>query len=108
MKRTHTYFNNNIFIIILYLYLANVKNILKDVKILKLKCPEEGITAVTGKIPSLFYNWMSDNANLKSAEIFTDFCAIIRKSHFAQNCPIPLLRDSSFAQLKSYVCVSWN
>ena len=28
----------------------------------------------------------------------TTICAIIRKSHFAQNCPIPLLRNSSFAQ----------
>ena len=28
----------------------------------------------------------------------TTFCAIIRKSHFAQNCPIPFLRNSSFAQ----------
>ena len=28
----------------------------------------------------------------------TTICAIIRKSHFAQNCPILLLRNSSFAQ----------
>ena len=28
----------------------------------------------------------------------TTICAIIRKSHFAKNCPIPLLRNSSFAQ----------
>ena len=28
----------------------------------------------------------------------TTFCAIIRKSHFAQNCPIPFLRNSSFTQ----------
>ena len=30
-------------------------------------------------------------------------CAIIRKSHFAQNCPIPLLRNSSFAQFRNFV-----
>ena len=28
----------------------------------------------------------------------TTICAIIRKSHFAQNCPFPFLRNSSFAQ----------
>ena len=28
----------------------------------------------------------------------TTICAIIRKSHFAQNCLIPLLQNSSFAQ----------
>ena len=28
----------------------------------------------------------------------TTVCAIIRKSHFAQNCPLPFLRNSSFAQ----------
>jgi len=27
----------------------------------------------------------------------TTICAIIRKSHFAKNCPIPLLQNSSFA-----------
>ena len=32
----------------------------------------------------------------------TTICAIIRKSHFAQNCPIPLLRNSSFAQFRNY------
>ena len=30
----------------------------------------------------------------------TTICAIIRKSHFVQNCPIPLLRNSSFAQFR--------
>ena len=33
----------------------------------------------------------------------TTICAIIRKSHFAQNCPIPLLRNSSFAQFHNFV-----
>ena len=33
----------------------------------------------------------------------TTFCAIIRKSHFAQNCPFPLLRNSSFAQFRNFV-----
>ena len=28
----------------------------------------------------------------------TTICAIIRKSHFAQNCHIPFLRNLSFAQ----------
>ena len=31
----------------------------------------------------------------------TTVCAIIRKSHFAQNCPIPILRSSSFAQFRN-------
>ena len=31
----------------------------------------------------------------------TTICAIIRKSHFAQNCPSPLLRNSSFAQFRN-------
>ena len=46
----------------------------------------------------------------------TRICAIIRKSHFAQNCLIPLLRNSSFAQFRNFVkikrlvtvCVSYN
>ena len=46
----------------------------------------------------------------------TTICAIIRKSHFAQNCLIPLLRNSSFAQFRNFVknkrlvtvCVSYN
>ena len=33
----------------------------------------------------------------------TTICAIIRKSHFAQNCPIPLMRNSSFAQFRNFV-----
>ena len=33
----------------------------------------------------------------------TTICAIIRKSHFAQNRPIPLLRNSSFAQFRKFV-----
>ena len=32
----------------------------------------------------------------------TTIYAIICKSHFAQNCPIPLLRTSSFAQFCNY------
>ena len=35
----------------------------------------------------------------------TAICAIIRKSHFAQNCPIPLLRNSSFAQFRNFVII---
>ena len=33
----------------------------------------------------------------------TKICAIIHKSHFAQNFPIPLLRNSSFAQFRNFV-----
>ena len=33
----------------------------------------------------------------------TTICAIIRKSHLKQNCPIPLLRNSSFAQFRNFV-----
>ena len=33
----------------------------------------------------------------------TTICAIIRKSHFAKNCPIPLLRNSSFAQFRNFL-----
>ena len=33
------------------------------------------------------------------------FCAIIHKSHFAQNCPIPLFRNSSFAQFRNFVII---
>ena len=33
----------------------------------------------------------------------TTICAIIRKSHFAQNCLLPLLRNSSFAQFRNFV-----
>ena len=33
----------------------------------------------------------------------TTICAIIRKIHFAQNCLIPLLRNSSFAQFRNFV-----
>ena len=29
----------------------------------------------------------------------TTICAIIRRRHFAQNCPIPLLRNSSFCAI---------
>ena len=35
----------------------------------------------------------------------TAICAIIRKSHFAQNCPIPLFRNSSFAQFRNFVII---
>ena len=46
----------------------------------------------------------------------TTVCAIIRKSHFTQNCPIPLSRNSSFAQFHNFVkikrlvtiCVSYS
>ena len=46
----------------------------------------------------------------------TTICAIIRKSHFAQNCLIPLLRNSSFVQFRNFVkikrlvtvCVSFD
>ena len=31
----------------------------------------------------------------------TKICAIIRKSHFAQNFPIPRFRNSSFAQFRN-------
>ena len=34
----------------------------------------------------------------------TTICAIIRKSHFAQNCPIPLLQNLSFAQFRNFIC----
>ena len=37
----------------------------------------------------------------------TTICAIIRKSHFVQNCPIPLLRNSSFAQFRNFVKIKW-
>ena len=50
-KKAHL--KKNILIIILY-YLANVKNILKDVKNLKLKYLEEGIIVVTGKKRGFF------------------------------------------------------
>ena len=33
----------------------------------------------------------------------TTICAIICISHFVQNCPIPLLRNSSFAQFHNFV-----
>ena len=33
----------------------------------------------------------------------TTICAIIRKSHFTQNCPIPLLQNSSFVQFRNFV-----
>ena len=33
----------------------------------------------------------------------TTICAIIRKSHFAQNCHIPLLQNSSFAQFRNFI-----
>ena len=33
----------------------------------------------------------------------TTICAIICYSHFAKNCPIPLLRNSSFAQFRNFV-----
>ena len=32
----------------------------------------------------------------------TAICAIIRNSHFAQNYPIPLLRNASFAQFRNF------
>ena len=31
------------------------------------------------------------------------FAQSFAKSHFAQNCPIPLLRNSSFAQFRNFV-----
>ena len=35
----------------------------------------------------------------------TAICVIIRKSNFAQNCPIPLFRNSSFAQFCNFVII---
>ena len=32
----------------------------------------------------------------------TTICAIIRRRHFAQNCPIPLLRNSSFCAIPQF------
>ena len=52
--------------------------------------------------PKLLHNFCRTKRKLfLSLREKTTICAIIRKSHFAQNCPIPLLRNSSFAQFRN-------
>ena len=51
-----------------------------------------------GSIRKIFLSLRISFARKKTA-----ICAIIRKSHFAQNCHIPLFRHSSFAQFRNFV-----